>query len=86
VSIAFAPPLHGVRDRNYRPTACKEKHMKSNKQPVVRKPSRKIADTRRIRFGGGSAPAKVVRTAEGAIADSGAIRFGGGSAPASLRK
>jgi hypothetical protein len=60
--------------------------MTSKKLPVVRKPGKKIADSRRVRFGGGSAPAKVARSADGAIADRGAIRFGGGSAPASLRK
>ena len=60
--------------------------MRSKKQPVVRKPMKKIADARRIRFGTGSAPAKLVRAADSAIADSGAIRFGTGSAPACLRK
>ena len=60
--------------------------MKSKKQPVVRKPSKKIADSRRIRFGFGSAPARLVRAADSPVSDSGAIRFGFGSAPASLRK
>ena len=60
--------------------------MKSKKQPVVRKPTKKIADSRRVRFGNGSAPAKVARSPIAAIADSGAIRFGNGSAPAWLRK
>lgn len=60
--------------------------MQSKKQSVVRKPSKKIADQRRVRFGGGCAPAKLVRAADAAIADSGAVRFGGGCAPASLRK
>ena len=60
--------------------------MKSKKQPVVRKPTKKIADSRRVRYGAGCAPAKVVRSADVAIADSGAIRFGVGCAPASLRK
>ena len=59
--------------------------MKSRKQPVVSKPTKKIADTRQVRFGGGCAPAKLVRSADTAIADSGAIRFGGGCTPASLR-
>jgi len=57
----------------------------SKKQPVVRKPTQKIADTRKVRFGGGCAP-KVIRTLDKATQDSGAIRFGGGCAPASLRK
>jgi hypothetical protein len=56
-----------------------------SKKPVVRKPSKKIADPRRVRFGGGSAP-RVLRTVDSATQDSRAIRFGGGSAPASLRK
>lgn len=60
--------------------------MKSKKQPVVRTPTKKIADSRRIRFGGGNSPAKIVRSADAATADSGAIRFGGGNAPAYLGK
>ena len=59
--------------------------MKKTQQPVVRKPAKKIADSRAIRFGNGSAP-RVLRPADKAIADSGAVRFGNGSAPASLRK
>ena len=60
--------------------------MKIKKQPIASKPTRKIADARRVRFDSGHAPAKVARTADAAIADSGAIRFGNGCAPASLRK
>jgi len=30
-------------------------------QPIVRKPTKKIADPRRIRFGSGFAPAKLLR-------------------------
>ena len=59
--------------------------MSSKKQPVVRKAAKKIADTRRVRFGSGSAP-RVLRTADTATQDSGKVRFGSGSAPASLRK
>ena len=59
---------------------------KQQKQPVVRKPTKKIADARQVRFGSGMAPAKVVRSADVATTDSGAIRFGSGMAPASLRK
>ena len=59
---------------------------KQQKQPVVLKPSKKIADSRRVRYGSGSAPARVVRSADAATADSGTIRFGSGMAPASLRK
>jgi hypothetical protein len=55
-------------------------------QPVVRNPTQKIADSRRVRYGNGMAPAKLVRSADAAISDSGAIRFGNGMAPASLRK
>jgi hypothetical protein len=57
----------------------------SKKQPVVRQPSKKIADSRRIRFGTGSAP-RVLRNVDPATRDSGKIRFGTGSSPASLRK
>jgi hypothetical protein len=59
--------------------------MSSKKQPVVRKPSKKIADAGRIRYGSGSAP-RVLRTVDQATKDSGKVRFGSGSAPASLRK
>ena len=54
--------------------------------PLVRKPTKKIADSRRVRYGNGNAPAKLVRATDTAIADSGAIRFGNGNMPASLRK
>ncbi|HEU4645440.1 MAG TPA: hypothetical protein VFS80_07735 [Burkholderiales bacterium] len=60
--------------------------MTSKKLPVVRKPTKKIADTRRVRYGTGMAPATIVRSRDKATADSGAIRFGTGMAPASLRK
>lgn len=59
---------------------------KQQNQPLVRKPTKKIADSRRVRYGNGMAPAKVVRAPDAAIADTGAIRFGNGMAPASLRK
>ena len=59
--------------------------MRKTQKPIVRKPSKKLADSRAIRFGNGSAP-RVLRPADKAIADSGAVRFGNGSAPASLRK
>lgn len=55
------------------------------RKPVVSKPSKKIADARRVRYGGGSAP-QVLRAQEGATRDSRLIRFGGGSCPAILRK
>jgi hypothetical protein len=57
---------------------------KKQKLPVA-KPTRKIADARRVRFGGGCAP-RVIRSLDKATQDSGAVRFGGGCAPASLRK
>ena len=60
--------------------------MTNKKQPAVRQPSKRITDSRRVRYGAGHAPAKVVRSADAATADSGAIRFGAGHAPASLRK
>lgn len=61
--------------------------MTNSKQPrtVVRKPTKKIADARRVRYGSGSAPS-AVRLHDAATRDSGAIRFGSGSAPAGLRK
>ena len=59
--------------------------MSSKKQPVVRKASKKIADSRRVRFGGGAAP-RVLRTQDAATRDPRTVRFGGGSAPAILRK
>jgi hypothetical protein len=52
--------------------------MSSKRRKPVSKPTKKIADQRRIRYGSGSAPR--------AIRDSRAIRFGSGSAPAALRK
>jgi hypothetical protein len=60
--------------------------MSSKKQPVVRKPSKKIADPRRVRFGSGMAPASVVRSKDVATTDAGKVRFGSGMAPAMLRK
>jgi len=59
--------------------------MASKKVQTVRKPSKKIVDARRVRFGGGSTP-RVLRTQDAATRDSRAIRFGGGSCPAVLRK
>jgi len=59
--------------------------MPRKQKPVVRKPSKKIADSRRVRFGGGSAP-QVVRLLDAATRDARTVRFGGGSMPASLRK
>ena len=44
--------------------------MSSKKQPVVRKASKKIADSRRVRFGSGNAP-RVVRARDAATQDSG---------------
>ena len=59
---------------------------KQKQQPLVRTPTKKVADSRRVRYGNGCAPAKLVRSADAATADSGAVRFGNGCAPASLRK
>ena len=59
--------------------------MHSKKQQLVRKPGKKIADPRRVRFGSGCAP-RAVRAAYAATHDSRAVRFGSGCAPASLRK
>jgi hypothetical protein len=59
---------------------------KTRKQPTVRKPSKKVVDARRVRFGGGCAPARLVRSLDSSTRDTGAIRFGGGCCPAALRK
>jgi hypothetical protein len=59
---------------------------KTQKQPTVRKPSKKIADARRVRYGSGCAPAQIARSVDTATQDSGAVRFGSGCCPASLRK
>lgn len=57
----------------------------SRRKPVVRKPSKKIADSRRVRYGSGAAP-RVLRSSDAATRDSRAIRFGSGAAPSALRK
>jgi hypothetical protein len=58
---------------------------KKQKQAIVRKPTKKITDPRRVRYGSGMAPASV-RSHDTATADSGTVRFGSGMSPASLRK
>ena len=60
--------------------------MSRKKQLVARKPSKKIADSRRVRYGSGFAPASLVRPQDPASKDSRAVRFGSGFTPASLRK
>jgi len=55
------------------------------KKPLVKKPAKKIADARRVRYGAGSAP-RVVRALDAATRDTRTVRFGAGSSPASLRK
>lgn len=60
--------------------------MSRRKQPIVRKPSKKIADSRRVRYGSGFAPASLVRAHDNATADKRTVRFGSGFCPASLRK
>ncbi len=59
--------------------------MSKKQSQIVRKPSKKIADPRRVRYGSGSAP-RVIRAVDAATKDSRAVRFGSGSVPASLRK
>ena len=59
--------------------------MSRKQKQLVRKPSKKIVDARRVRYGSGSAP-RVLRAADAATQDSRKIRFGSGSAPAALRK
>jgi hypothetical protein len=73
--------LHPQRGANVNP--LEERFM--SKKPLVKKPAKKIADARRVRYGAGSAP-RVVRALDSATRDSRAVRFGAGSAPASLRK
>jgi hypothetical protein len=58
--------------------------MSKKQSQIVRRPSKKIADSRRVRYGGGSMP-RVLRS-DKATQDSRSVRFGGGSMPASLRK
>jgi hypothetical protein len=66
--------------------STEEKEMsRKNRKVVVSKQSKKIVDSRRVRFGAGCAP-RVLRTVDVATQDSGAIRFGAGCAPARLRK
>ena len=55
------------------------------KTQQTRKPSKKIVDSRRVRFGAGNAP-RVLRAADAATRDSKKVRFGAGNTPASLRK
>jgi len=59
--------------------------MSKKQSQIVRKPSKKIADSRRVRYGGGSMP-RVLRAADQLTQDARTVRFGGGSMPASLRK
>ncbi len=59
--------------------------MSRKQKQLVRKPSRKIADARRVRFGAGwSAP--TVRTLGKSMQDKGTVRFGAGWSAPSLRK
>jgi hypothetical protein len=57
----------------------------TSKKQVIRKPSKKIVDSRRIRYGSGNAP-RVIRTVDAATHDARTVRFGSGNTPASLRK
>jgi hypothetical protein len=59
---------------------------KTRKQPTVRKSSKKISDSGRVRYGAGCAPARIVRSLDSATRDTNAVRFGAGCCPASLRK
>lgn len=56
----------------------------SSKKQVVRKPSKKITDPRRVRYGSGAAP-RVLRS-DATTRDARVVRFGSGAAPAALRK
>lgn len=59
--------------------------MSKKQKNLVRKPSKQTADSRRVRYGAGSAP-RVVRALDATTRDTRTVRFGAGSAPASLRK
>ena len=59
---------------------------KKQPKPVVRKPTRKITDAQRVRYGSGMAPASIVRAQDASTIDTRKLRFGSGMAPASLRK
>ena len=59
--------------------------MSKKQKPLVRKPSKKIADARRVRYGSGMAPG-AIRVQDARIEDAGKVRFGSGMAPATLRK
>lgn len=59
--------------------------MSRKQKKVVRKPTKQIADSRRVRYGSGNAP-RAVRALDAATQDSQVIRFGSGNCPASLRK
>jgi hypothetical protein len=78
----------GVRSQSEPLTTTRSRRnpMSSKKQPVVvRKASKKIADSRRVRYGSGNAP-RVVRALDAATQDPRSVRFGSGNCPASLRK
>jgi hypothetical protein len=79
------PPLVRIHLNPLTTTRSRRNPMSSKKKPVVRNASKKITDSRRVRFGGGSAP-RVLRAQDGATRDPRTVRFGGGSAPAALRK
>jgi hypothetical protein len=59
--------------------------MSKKQTAVVRKPTKKIADAQRVRYGSGMTPASIARQ-DAATADARKVRFGSGMAPASLRK
>ena len=59
--------------------------MRKTQKSIVRKPAKKVADSRRVRYGSGRAP-RARRAQDASTQDSRAVRFGSGSAPASLRK
>jgi hypothetical protein len=58
----------------------------AKKQKLSRKPSKKIVDAKRVRFGTGMAPAHVVRSTDAATQDTRAVRFGTGMISPGLRK
>ena len=50
---------NGLRAASQRDQKLEERPMSSKQKTIVRKPSKKIADARRVRFGGGCAPASL---------------------------
>jgi hypothetical protein len=83
--VGFLRQSPGALHLQREPRLRGEHAMSKKQSQIVRKPPKKIADARRVRYGGGSMP-RAVRAADPLTQDSRTVRFGGGSMPASLRK